>query len=419
MSLLQRIPTFESLGLRNFRFLWMGQLASAMGVWMDQLARTWLIYELTHSPLQLGLVSAARGIPLLLFGVVAGVVADRYDRKRQLIIAQTVNSLLNIILATLILTGSVQPWHIYVTGFLAGTVQAFQQPARQVLINDLVGQRQLLNAIALNSGALNLSKSIGPAIAGLLILAFGVHASYYTEAALYAIATLWTLQIRVPQSAGTGTYASNVASRSFLSSTKEGIAYVISHRFILALIILGLAPTVLGMPYISLMPIFAVDVFHGDASTQSLLLAMVGVGAMLGALGMASLGRRGGNGKLLISAAAGFGISLVLFSHSPALPIAMAFTLMAGFLSTSYSSLNQTTIQTLVPSELRGRVLGIYLLDRGLMPLGSVFAGALASFVGGPWAVMAMGTSCFLLAVGIGLLVPKLWRLSLVSGQGG
>jgi MFS family permease len=192
----------------------LGQLSTSMGQWMDQVTRSWLIYVLTHSPLQLGLVSTVRGIPLIAFGAIAGAVADRHGRKAQLIIAQVVNALLNIILATLVLTGSVQPWHIYVTDFLTGTMQAFQQPARQVLINDLVGRGLLLNAIALNSAALNLSRSVGPALSGALIHALGVDMSYFIQAGLFALATVWTVQIRVPESRRSPEDSKHLANQS-------------------------------------------------------------------------------------------------------------------------------------------------------------------------------------------------------------
>ncbi|MFH1032545.1 MAG: MFS transporter [Chloroflexota bacterium] len=410
MGLLRNIRTFESLALRDYRYLWLGQLSTSMGQWMDQVARAWLVYDITHSPLQLGLVSAARGLPLLLFGTVAGVFADRYSRKAQLVIAQVINALLNIVLAALIMTGKVQLWHIYVTGFLSGTVQAFQQPARQVLISDLVGEKHLLNAVALNSAALNLSRSVGPAIGGLLIHAVGVDFSYYTQAGLYVLATLWTFQMGVPKA--TESFGYSGISQSFFGSIKEGFDYIASHRIILALIVLGLAPIALGMPFISLMPVFAIDVFHGDARTQGMLLTMVGIGAVLGALIIASLRRGQGNGKLLVIGAAGFGISLALFAQSPVLLMAVGFTLLAGFFNSSYTSQSQTIIQTLVPPQLRGRVLGVYLLNRGLMPVGSLLAGAPASFMGGPWAVTAMGLSCFLLAVIITAFVPDLWKLN-------
>ncbi len=412
-GLLHNVHTFESLGLRDYRLLWLSHLTAQFGQWMDQVSRGWLMYSLTHSALQLGLVSAVRGVPLLFLGVIAGVAADRYNRKAQLIIAQTVNALLNAALAILILTGRIEFWHLYVTGFLAGTVQAFQQPARQALINDLAGGKSLMNAVALLSGANNLSRSVGPSICGLIVQAFGVDISYFVQAALYALATLWTAQIKVPEPSTPPGYSTGSTNQSFFASAKEGIAYITSHRLILTIIVLSLAPTFLAMPYVSLMPIFAVDVFHGDASTQGLLLTMPGIGAIAGALVIASLSRRQGNGKLLIAGAASYGLSLVLFSQSPALQMAMVFTFIIGFSNTTYMSQNQTILQTLTPQELRGRVLGIYFLDRGLMPLGSLLAGALASLLGAPWGVTIMGASCLLLVVGINLLMPSLWKLNL------
>jgi len=385
-----------------------------MGQWMDQTARSWLIYTMTDSPLQLGMIGAVRGVPILFFGVIAGVAADRYGRKAQLIIAQTVNAFLNVILATLILTGNIQVWHIYVTGFLAGTVQAFQQPARQVLISDLVGEKHLLNAIALNSAALNLSRSVGPAVCALLIDAWGIDISYYVQGALYAFATIWTAQIRVPKSTIPTGYSRISAEQGLFTSIKEGFSYIGSNRLIFALMILGLAPILLGMPYTSLMPIFAKAVLNGCVEAQGILLTAVGIGAILGALIIASLGRRQGSGKLLFCGAAGFGLSLVLFSQSPILKIAVVFTFLAGLSNSGYTSQNQTLIQLLTPAQLRGRVLGVYLLNRGLMPLGSLLAGVLASWLGGPWAVTLMGASCFLLAVGIAIFNPDLWKLNLM-----
>jgi MFS family permease len=416
MRFLRHIHTFESLSLTDYRLLWLGQLSTSMGQWMDQTARSWLVYSMTGSALQLGLVSAVRGAPLLIFGVVAGVAADRYGRKAQLVIAQVVNAILNIILAMLILTGHVQVWHIYVTGFLAGTVQAFQQPARQVLINDLVKGKHLLNAIALNSAAFNVSRSLGPAICGVLISAFGVDISYFIQAALYAFATVWTIQIRVPDHITPMRSLQEPTEQSFFSSAKEGFSYIVSNRLILALMVLGLGPMFLGMPYTGLMPVFAVDVLHGNASTQGLLLTMVGIGALLGALTVASLGHNQGSGKLLVVGAAGFGLAIVLFSRSPVLGMAMVFTFLAGLSNAAYTSQDQTIIQTLTPSELRGRVLGIYFLNRGLMPVGSLIAGTLASFLGGPWAVTILGASCVVMVIAIVAAVPKIWKVNLVPG---
>jgi MFS family permease len=412
VKLLGHFRTFESLAIGDFRLIWLGQLSVSMGQWMDQVTRGWLIYGLTHSPLQLGLMSACRGTPLLAFGAISGAVADRYGRKAQLIIAQVVNAILNIILATLVLTGRVHPWHVYVTGFLTGTVQAFEQPARQVLINDVVGSNLLLNAIALNSAALNLSRSVGPALSGVLIQAVGVDMSYYLQAALFVMATVWTIQIKVPRSSREAMKRTRREStQSLLGSTSEGFAYIVSNRLILSLMVLGLAPIVIGMPFISLMPIFAIDVFHGGARTQGLLLTMLGVGAVLGALGIASIGNRQTNGKILLAAAAGFGLCLVLFSRSPGVLYAAFFTFLAGVFNSSYTSQNQTIIQLITPAALRGRVLGIYLLNRGLMPVGGLLAGVLAHFFGGPSAVTVMGTSCFLLVMGVAFLAPSVRQI--------
>jgi MFS family permease len=308
----------------------------------------------------------------------------------------------------------VEPWHIYLTGFLVGVLQAFQQPARQVLINDLVGERHLLNAISLNAAGFNLSRSIGPAIAGLVIELWDIDVCYFLQAGLYALATLWTIQMRVPEPT---TAAKNVAHRvrgqSLFGSIAEGMKYIAAQRMVLALIILALAPVVLGMPFVSLMPMFAVDVFHGSARTQGVLLAMVGIGALVGALGMASFGGRRSSGRLLIAGAVGFGVSLVLFAVSPFLSLAMFCVLSAGFFNASYTTQNQTILQTIVPSEYRGRVLGVYLLDIGLMPLGSLMMGLLASFLGAPTTVAIMGVLCVVLAVAVGIWMRDLWNLNL------
>jgi MFS transporter, DHA1 family, staphyloferrin A biosynthesis exporter len=410
---IRKISTFASLGFRDFRLLWAGQLSTSLALWMDQVTRTWLIYQLTGSSLQLGLVSAVRGVPLLLFGAIAGVVADRYGRKAQLVIAQVVNAILNVTLATLVLTHTVQPWHVYATGFLAGTVQAFQQPARQVLINDLVGDKYLLNAISLNSAALNSSRSIGPLLSGLVITGLGTDISYYVQAFLYVVATIWTIQIKIPETKQATVSSFGSGTQSFFASTQEGFAYVVKNKLILALMVLGLAPAVLGMPFMSLMPVFAVEVFGGGSETQGLLLSMAGIGAVLGALTIASLGRKQGSGKLMMTGAAGFGLFLIFFSRSPVLWIAAVFVILAGMSNTGYATQDQTIIQTLAPARLRGRVLGIYMLDRALTPLGSLMAGTLAHFFGAPWAVTIMGMSCIMVVIGVRIFSPGIWHLNL------
>src|SRR5438093_3375373 len=192
---LAHVHTFDALRFRDFRLLWLGQATNGLAQWMDQVTRGWLMYDLTNSPLQLGLVSAIRAVPLILFSVLAGVVADRYGRKAQLVISQVTNAVLNFILGFLVLTGQVHPWHVYATGILAGVVMAFQQPARQAMLSDLVDEAHLTNAIGLNSMVFNASRSIGPAIAGLIIASHGTAGSYIIQGLIYALATIWTLQL--------------------------------------------------------------------------------------------------------------------------------------------------------------------------------------------------------------------------------
>ncbi len=440
---LGNLRTFSSLRFRDYRLLWLGQAGTSAGQWMDQVARSWLIYQLTGSPLELGAVAAARALPILAFGVVAGVVADRQGRKAQLIVSQVVNAVLNLALATLVVTGQVRPWHVYVTALLVGTAQAFQQPARQALISDLVGKEHLANAVALNSAIFNLMRSLGPALAGVLIAAVGVGGSYYVQAALFAWATIWTVQVKVPGEPGLlgllGLRRSGAAWRpagvagdppstvvevaglarrrraegSFLGSMQEGLQYLLGNRLILSLMFLGLAPVVLAMPYTSLLPIFALDVLQVGSVGQGLLLSSVGVGALVGALGIASLGQFRRKGTLLLGGAIVFGLSLIAFSRSTWMPLSLLCLFIAGVSNASYTSQNQTIIQTLTPDRLRGRVLAIYMLNRGLMPLGSLLAGALAAWLGGPWAVTLMGASCATLAVGVALKTPAIRELDI------
>lgn len=405
-----RIRTFDALSNENFRHIFLGQMCTGMGLWMDHVARGWLVYSLTHSPLQLGLVMAIRGLPLLLFGLIAGVIADRYSRRIQLIIAAAINAIFSFILATLVLTGKIEVWHIYVTGFLGGISHAFQPPARMALINDLVGKQKLMNAVALSSAAFNVSRGVGPALAGFIITYLGVSGSYYAETVLYLVAVFLAARVKVPKEAVEALRKQAQTKASYYSSVAEAFKYVISNQLILALMILGLAPMFLGMPFTSLFPLFAVDILKVGATGQGLLLSSVGVGAFIGAMIIASIGGRP-RGKLMLLGVTVFGLSLIFFSHSTWMWMSMSAALVIGIANTSFNSQTQTVIQTLAPDHMRGRVMSIYLIDRALKPLGTALAGVLAAFLGGPDAVMVMGISCLLLGFAVALLVPEVRAL--------
>ncbi len=405
----RRIRTFEALAVPDYRLLLAGQLNSSLGQWMDQVTRTWLIYQLTGSPLDLGLVTAARSLPLLLFGVAAGVYADRSGRKAQLVIAQATNALLNLALAVLVLTGAVEPWHVYATGFLAGTVQAFQQPARQTIISDVVGRGQLLNALALNSVVLQVARSVGPGLAGLLIAVIGVHGSYFVQAVMFGFATWWTVQLHVPQRAED---ALRVRREPFLTSLKGGAQFLLGHRQIRGLMILALGTFTLAMPYTSLMPVFAEDVLHGGAQLQGLILGTVGAGALCGALAVASIPRSGGYAWAVCTGAIAFAMGVMGFSLSHWVPLSLGMALLIGVFGTTYQTQDQTMLQVITPNHLRGRVMSIYLLYRGLGPAGAALAGVLASAVGAPAASFSMSAAAAVVALIVTVATPGLWKLS-------
>jgi MFS family permease len=285
-----------------------------------------------------------------------------------------------------------------VTGFLAGTVQAFQNPARQTLVSDVVGRGHLMNALALNSMALNSSRAVGPAFAGLLIATIGVHGSYYVQAFMFLLATMWTIQMRIPER---GRESVRVAREPFFQSIKGGFAYVRTNRNIRTQLILALGPLTLGMPFINMMPIFARDVLHGGAQLQGFLLSAFGIGSLLGALVVASIPRHHAHALPAVIGAVVFSITLFFFGLSHWVWLSLACAFVSGIFMTTYQTQDQALLQLSAPRHIRGRVMSFYLTNRATVPIGTLLAGALAHYFGGPAAVCMMSLS----ALGLVLLV--------------
>jgi MFS transporter, DHA1 family, staphyloferrin A biosynthesis exporter len=377
---------------------------------MDQVTRGWLMYQLTGSALDVGLATAVRGLPLLLFGVIAGALADRSGRKVQLVVSQTVNAILNLILATLVLTHQVQPWHVYVTGFLVGSVQAFEQPARQTLISDLVGNDRLMNALALNSAALNGSRVIGPGISGALIVFLGISRSYYLQAIMFLVATVWTMQMRVPpEHIG----AEQRRNESFFTSLAKGLAYVSTHKSIRTQLILALGPLTFGMSYTSMMPVIATQVLHGGAGVQGFLLSCIGAGALSGALIVASIRRSHAYGSSVVIGATLFCCGVFLFASSHWLLVSAALGVLVGTFSVTYTTQDQTLLQVTAPRHIRGRVMSIFLLNRGLVPMGAALVGTLASHFGAANGIRIMSASGLAIVALVVLTNPGILTLKL------
>ena len=392
----------RSLRHSNFRFLLAGQVSTSTAVWMEQLTRGWLVYEMTDSVFLLGLVQAVRSLPLLLLGLFGGVFADRLDRKRQLMVAQLLNMGLNFVLATLIVTGLVEIWQVFATAFLAGCVMAFQQPARQSLLPNTVPRSDLVNAVGLNSLALNSCHTLGPAIAGVMVALAGLGVTYYFQGALFLVASLWTAQLKVSG----GLRPGHDAGKSMWGSLAEGLGYIRGNQVVFTLLVLALLPLVLATPVIALLPAFAGDVFDVGPEGLGLLLGANGVGSVLGAFVVVSLGDFQHKGWYLLGAVMVLGLALVSFALSPWLWAAMLMLALVGFAQTGYRVLNQTLLHTNTEDGYRGRVMSVYLLDRGVAPLGALLAGTIAAFLGAPFAVAVLGALTFLTAALVAATVP-------------
>ncbi len=395
--------TFEAFQFREFRLLWLGQFTTGMGQWMDQVARGWLLYDLTGSTVQLGLVGALRVVPLLLLSPIAGTLADRYGRKTQLITAQTINALANILLGTLILTGGVHVWHVYATGLVAATVQVFQQPARQAMLPESVDSAHLTNAIGLNSLIFNVSRSLGPAAAGALIALVGPGGSYLAQGALFGLSTVWTAQLLLPNrppSLGS-------RPRSIAASTWEGWRYVAAHPTIRTAMIVSVVAAFFGMSSTTLLPVFARDVLQAGPTGQGFLLTAMGIGAVMSAFLIASVGDDLPKGMLMIGGVALYGFSVVGFSASHWLSVSIAFMVVTGVCNVASNALVQTVLQAESAPAMRGRVMGVYQQHQLFIVAGGLLAGGLASVLGAQLTVGLFGTACAFGALTIFFAIPR------------
>ncbi|RIK46547.1 MAG: MFS transporter, partial [Chloroflexi bacterium] len=299
---------FSALRFRDYRLLWTGNFVTQTGQWMQQVALGWLVLDLTGSATYLGLVGFARGIPMLFMSLPAGVLADRMDRRKLLLVAQLVAAALAVILAVLVVTGLVRPWHVLVTSFLSGSAMAFVFPVRQALVPSLVPREHLANAVALNSAGQNSTRVLGPSLAGVLISAIGTAGCFFLQAGSLIWAAV--LSARLPKRP-----RSNQA-RTARSNVRDGLRFIASSPTLTALIGLAAIPTVLAMPFQQMLPVFATDVLRTGSTGLGLLMAASGVGALVGSLAYAAVGKVGNEGMVLIGTAGAFGLALCLFAAS-------------------------------------------------------------------------------------------------------
>jgi MFS family permease len=400
------LRTFDALHYPEFRLLWFGQVCLSLGTWMDQVARGWLLYQLTSSPLQLGLVRGFQAIPLLFLSPIAGTAADRYDRKLQMIVAQVLDGTMYAGIALLIITGRIEPWHVYATAFAQGVVQTFQNPARLAMVADVVPSNHLTNAIALSSVLFNLARMVGPAIAGLLIAFLGTEVAYGVQAGLYFVATAWTVKLPDRLRHPLGTDQAHRRRTTFIRSIIDGwqISWKIEEVRV-GLLITGLASLFI-IPFTTLLPVFARDILDVGASGQGFLLTAMGVGAFSSAVLIATLGDQLPRGMLMLAGVTLYGISVAIFAASPWFQLSVALMAVVGLFHVSSHALVQTVVQTYSPAEYRGRTGGIFQQSHVLLMVGSLVLGGLASVMGAQWAMAAMGIAGAMAMVAIFLLLP-------------
>lgn len=411
IAYLVRLRTFEALRYREYRLLWYGQVFASMSTWMDQVTRGWLIYELTNSALQLGLVRGIQAIPFLLLSPIAGSTADRYSRKFQVVTSQFAIGILYAATALLIFTGLIRPWHVYVTAFLMASVQVFLQPSRSAMISDAVPKNRLTNAIGLNAMVFNMARSTGPALSGLLISLWNTGASYSAQALFMILATVWTMQMSAASQDRSAGHDHGAHEESFGRSIIQG--WKVSWRTVEVRtgILIVIVAALFMIPFSTLLPIFARDLLRVGARGQGLLLTAMGVGALCSSILIASIGDRMPRGVLMLGGVALYGLLVVIFSASPWFPLSMALMVVIGLCHVSSHALVQTVIQTYSPPEYRGRAIALFHMTQVLLLLGGLFVGALSAAIGAPWAASTMSLVGTALMLMIYLAMPQARRI--------
>jgi MFS family permease len=401
--------TLRALRHRNFQLFFGGQLISLIGTWMQNIAQDWLVYRLTGSSLLLSTVAFVNQIPIFLLAPVAGIVADRYNRHRIVIATQTTSMLLALTLAALTLSGRIRIWEIMVIASLLGVVNAFDIPARQAFLIEMVGREDLLNAIALNSSMFNSARIIGPAIAGILVALVGEGWCFFGNGISYIAVIAGLLMMRLNKRSDLQQHG------SALENMIEGFRFARHTAPVRALLLLIGVVSFAAMPYTVLMPIFAGRILHGGAKQYGWLMAATGVGALLGALTLASKPSVSGLGKWVWMAATGFGTSLILFSLSRHLWLSLLLLMPTGFGMMVQMGATNTLLQVMVPDRLRGRVMSLYsMMFIGMGPIGALAGGALAARIGAPWTVCIGGLVCL---VGGAVFARRLPAIRAVARQ--
>ncbi|MCX6174590.1 MAG: MFS transporter [Ignavibacteriales bacterium] len=398
--------TFAALQHRNYRLWFIGQIISLFGSWMQMTAQGFFIYELTHSPAFLGFVGFANGIPTWLFMVYGGVIADRFSRRKIMIATQTIMMFLAFILAALTFTHTVEPWHILILTFGLGVANAFDAPARQAFVNELVSRENLLNAIALNSMMFHTAAAVGPAVAGITYAVLGPGWCFIINGISF-LAVIYNLLIMKFQP-----IQKRVANKSAFKELQDGLQYLKSQKTILLIMLVVSFSTFFGLSITTLFPAWAVGILHGGAATNGFLQTARGIGAVLCSLFIASFSRYIVRGKILTTGLILLPIFMFLFSLNNSFIISSMILVGVGAAIIATNNLANGLTQTLVSEEYRGRVMGVYSFSFfGFMPLGALWIGMLAEHFGSPMAILLNSIILFIFVAVVWFYAPKLRKI--------
>jgi MFS family permease len=393
---------FRALRHRNFQLFFSGQLISLIGTWMQNVAQSWLVYRMTGSAFLLGVVGFAGQIPVFIFAPVGGMVADRMSRQRVVVATQITSMILAFILAALTLLRVVTVWEIIVLAASLGIVNAFDIPARQAFLGDMVGRNDMMNAIALNSSMFNGARVIGPAVAGVLVAWIGEGWCFFANAVSYIAVIAGLLMMRLAP------FVRPEIAMSPFEHMAEGFRFVMQMRPIRALLLLLGCISLLALPYSVLMPIFADKILHGGARAFGILMGAAGLGALCGALTLAMRTGVRGLGRWIAISCACFGASLILFSFSHWFWLSVILLFPVGYSVMLQTSASNTLLQTMSPDNLRGRVLAVYsMMFMGMAPIGALLAGIVAKHIGAPLTVGIGGVGAIIGAIFFARALPS------------
>ena len=399
--------TLRALKYRNYRLFFFGQGISLTGAWMQRIAVSWLVYRLTNSPFLLGLTGFAGQIPTFLIAPIAGVISDRYDRKKIVIVAQFLSMFQALTLAFIVLTNVVEVWMVISLSVVLGIINSFEMTSRQSLVVDMIEKREDLgNAIALNSSIFNGTRLIGPTVAGILIATVGEGICFLLNGLSFigVIIALVAMKIK-PRIVETN-------NTNIIKGLKEGFSYAFGFPPIRSILSMLSLVNLMGMQYIVLMPIFARDILHGGPNTLGYLMGATGLGALCGALFLASRRSVLGLGKWIGIAAGILGTGLIIFSTSKFFLLSLLFLLPVGFGMMVHMASSNTVLQTIVDDNKRGRLMSLYTMSiMGMAPLGSLIAGSAASKIGAPMTLIIGGSVCLLASIVFYKNLPALRKL--------